>query len=105
MHAAETIKGVVTTAAAGSWIAWVVNSPMWSTVCMVGSLLAAGAGWWIMRKEKQAELARNKRVEDAMANMQINDIVIAQMINRLLHPELKQEVPKQEIPLAGVTPQ
>ena len=94
MHHAEAYKGFVTATATLSGYAWLTDAHVLSTICFVGSVAAAVGGWWMLRKEKQAEAARNKRVEDALAILMVNDVQVAAMISRILHTET---VPKPEV--------
>lgn len=83
-HGADTLKGIATMSAAGGAFAWLTYPNVLSFFCFVGSLLAAGWVWYLMRIAELAEHKRNQRIEDGVVNVQLNQVELARMVERLL---------------------
>lgn len=83
-HGADTLKGVATMSAAGGAFAWLTYPNVLSFLCFISGLAAAGWVWYLMRKSELAEHNRHQRIEDGMVNVQLNQIELARMVERLL---------------------
>ena len=86
----DTLKGVVTVSAAGSWVAMFNQANMWSTLCFVMSV--GGAIWtWVMAKraerhELECAMRRHQELMDALMEMRINDAHIGVTLAEVMKP-------------------
>lgn len=79
---------------------WVTENVTMSTFGFIGSVIATVACWAMLRAEKRNDAERHKNTADAladlkvrMANLHVNDVVIADMMERF-ESKLK---PKEEV--------
>lgn len=87
MNGAEKATGFAVGGAASGGLAWLTYPNIWSFLAFVGALAAAGWAWYLMRRAELAKEKRDERLEDAVLAMGVNQLELAGMVQRLLHPD------------------
>ncbi len=79
-----------------SGIGWITNSAFLSALGFGLSVTSTIAAFWMLRKERSADLERRKRVADAVADIQIGQAAaLDEMLSRMRVIEKKIDQTKE----------
>lgn len=97
--AAEKATGFATASATVSGVGWIANSTLLTSVGTLLTLAGVVGAWWMLRKEKMAEVQSRQETKKLLRGLAANQIQMAAsqltltaMVERLIGDD-KQESP------------